>query len=149
MDTPCCASSISGFCTLHTASTISISSVGSVRTASTRSADILSTCTVYVKYDVYFGRLCTVSTIFRPIVRHSQMVLRVGVGAKYFRWGQLEYLEHWHYFRNIYCEEYALRALSVSRGSVLPILPVLQVFRTSILRVHTCLCLRGSVLLIL
>ena len=26
--------------------------------------------------------------------KHSQIVPRVGVGANYFRWGQLEYLEH-------------------------------------------------------
>ena len=53
------------------------------------------------------------------------MVLRGGVGANYFRWGQLEYLEHWQYFENMYCEEYVLRVPSVSRGSVLRILPVL------------------------
>ena len=48
---------------------------------------------------------------------HSQMVRRVGVGANYFRWGQLEYLRHWQYFGNMYREEYVLRVLSVSRRS--------------------------------
>ena len=38
VDTPCCASSISGFCTAGNANTLSISSVGSVCTASTRSS---------------------------------------------------------------------------------------------------------------
>ena len=40
------------------------------------------------------------------------MVRRVGVGANYFRWGQLEYLKRWQYFgvsgiytaRSVYCE---------------------------------------------
>ena len=73
VDTPYCALSISGFCTaVGTASIIDVSilSVGSVRTASTRSTDILSTCAVSLGvYDVYFDRRCTVSTILRPIVR--------------------------------------------------------------------------------
>ena len=47
--------------------------------------------------------------------KHSQLVPRVGVGANYFRWGQLEYLRAlavlWEYVlrgictaRNMYCE---------------------------------------------
>ena len=51
----------------------------------------------------------------------------MGFEANYFRWGQLEYLEHWQYF-DILC---------TARNSV------------AILRVHTCLCSRVSVLLIL
>ena len=30
--------------------------------------------------------------------KHSQMVTRVGDGANYFRWEQLEHLEYWQYF---------------------------------------------------
>ena len=59
--------------------------------------------------------------------KHSQMVARGGVGANFYRWGQLEYLEHWQCFESMGCDEYVLRVLSVSRGSVLRILPVLQV----------------------
>ena len=77
------------------------------------------------------------------------MVARGGVGANYFRWGQLECLEHWQCFENMDYDEYVLRVLSVSRGSVLRILLVLQDSRVSVLRVHICLCCRDSVLLIL
>ena len=51
---------------------------------------------------------------------HSQMLPRVGVGANYARWGQLEYLRVLAVLR-----EYILRVLAVFRGSVLRILPVL------------------------
>ena len=49
----------------------------------------------------------------------------MGIEASCFRWGQLEYLEHWQYF-DILC---------TARSSV------------SILRVRICLCSRSSVLL--
>ena len=48
------------------------------------------------------------------------MLPRVGVGANYARWGQLEYLRVLAVLR-----EYILRVLAVFRGSVLRILPVL------------------------
>ena len=125
-------------------STISISFVGSVRTASTRTTEIFSTCPECLEY---FDRLCTVSTILRPIIRHKTLM----DGPTNESWSklQLEYLEHWQYFGNTYCEECVLRVLSVSRGSVLRVLPVPQVLRVTILRVHICLSSRGSVLLIL
>ena len=68
----------------------------------------------------YTSTVCTPCRQFSGPVfgtNHSQMVRRVGVGANYFRWGQLEYLKHWQYFGNMYREEYVLRVLSVSRCS--------------------------------
>ena len=79
---------------------------GTARTASTRSTKILSLCAVYLEYDVYFDHRCTVSIISCPLFvrKHSHMVPRVGVGANYFRWGQLEYFEYGQYFVLMYCE---------------------------------------------
>ena len=47
--------------------------------------------TIYISYPL-FGR------------KHSEMVPREGVGANYFRWGQLEYFEYCQYFGKLYCE---------------------------------------------
>ena len=92
------------------------------------------------------------SAILRPIIRHETIT----DGPTRWSWSKLLSLgatrvlgAHWQYFENTYCEEYAHRVLLVSRGSVLRIMPVLQVFRVSVLRAHICLCSRSSVLLIL
>ena len=72
-----------------------ISYVGSVRTASTRGTEILSMCPVYLTYT---STVCAPCRRFsEPLLgtKHAQMVPRVGVGANYFSWGQLEYLEHY------------------------------------------------------
>ena len=126
---------MSGLCIAGTTSANSISSVGSVRTASTRSTEILSICSVCLEYEVYFHRLGTVPTIICLTVGHetlTDVVPRVGVGANYFRWGQLGYSNHWSVFR----EYVLLRVLSVFRVSVLRILLALQVSCVSKLRIY-------------
>ena len=40
---------------------------------STRKTEIISICSVYLEYDIYFAGLCTVSTIVRPISRHKTL----------------------------------------------------------------------------
>ena len=103
------------------------------------------------KYDVYFDRLCTVSTILRPIFRHQTLAdgptsgswsKVLSLGATRASTSSTGSISETCTARSMYF------VLSVSRGSVLRILPVLQVFRVSILRVHICLCSRGSLLLI-
>ena len=82
---------------------LSVSSVGirSVRTASTRSAEILSICSVnlgvrsIVRPSVY--RVDSSQAHCSARITHRFMVRRVGVGVNYFRWGQLEYLKRWQY----------------------------------------------------
>ena len=92
-----CTSSISGFCAPGTASAGSIWCVGTASTASARSTEILLICAVYSEYEVRFDGLCTtvVSIISSPLFSRklSQMLPRVGVGANYARWGQLEDLK--------------------------------------------------------
>ena len=106
----------------------SISSVGSVRSASASTRDSTKTP----------SNSPTSVDNFRPIVRHKTLPdspTSVGVGANYFRWGQLEYLRHCSISRCINAQRgicttgiyTCIYVPSVSRGSVVRILPVLQV----------------------
>ena len=106
---------------------------------------ILLICSVYLEYDAYFDRLCTVWAILWPIVRHKTLPDGPTSGS----WSEIISLGTTRVLRALAVRrEYVLRVLSVSRGSVLSILGVLQVFRVSILQVHSCLCSRGPVRLI-
>ena len=137
MDTPCCAWSISGFCTAGTASTVNNLAVFRPLVEFVLLLRVLAVPKYpqYAQYEVYFDRLCTVSTILRPIVRHKTLPdsPTSGSWSKLLSPGITRVLRALAVFRHIY----ALRVLSVFRGSALRILPVLQVFRVSILRVQT------------
>ena len=125
---PCCASSISGFCTAGTASTSSIWPVGSVRTASTRSTETLLMCPVYLEYGIYFDRLCTVSTItiLRPIVRHRNTRRWTREWElERITWGQFEHFKHWRVLGNVLRRVCTASTLSISR------LCTLKIFYTS------------------
>ena len=76
-------------------------------------------------------------------IKHSQIVPLVGVGENYLRWGQLEYLEHCS------ISIYALRGIgtpnALSRFCTADIACTsISVSRFGTIRVHTCLCSRGS-----
>ena len=116
------ASCISGFCTDASSASIltvvSISSVGnnSVHTASTRSTEILSICSVVLGVSV-----------FRPSVHrvdNSQAQITHRWSDEWeleqitFAGDNSNTLKHWQYFGDMYCEEDVLRVLSASRCSV-------------------------------
>ena len=147
VDTPCCASSISGFCTAGTTST---------------SLAVLRPLVVFVlllrvlavpkypQYAQYTSSMKYTSTVCAPCrqflvplfgTKHSQIVPRVGVGANYFRWGQLEYFRALQYFdlcsARDRCREYSLEVMYC--GYCL----YSQVFRVSVLRVRTFACALG------
>ena len=94
------------------------------------------------------GSMIYVSTICCPLHAHgfcgrlSHMVIRVGDGSSYSRWGKLTHLRALAVFR-----DYILRALAVFRGFVRRILPVLP--SISGYDAEGTARARGSVLLIL
>ena len=110
-----CTSSTSGFCTAGAASTRKYPQKYFVR-----STKIISMCPVYS--GVWIIPRPSVHRVdnFLPIICriYSQMVPRVGVGANYFRWEQLEYL-----VLAVFQDYMLLVSLAVVRGSVLRILP--------------------------
>ena len=72
----------------------SAGSISSIGTASTH------------EYDVYFDPGFSVSIMSSPFYRqkHSQMALRVRVGANYLRTGATGVLKFWQYSGSMYCE---------------------------------------------
>ena len=131
-------------------STSSIASVDSVRTASARTRRVPK-YPQYVQYTASMKYTSTVCAPFRQFscslfgTKHSQIVPRLGVGAHYFRWWQLDYLNAQQYFdifpgRDRYCE-YSLKLLCTAgiactpRGSCFgttgTYLPVLSGFGTA------------------
>ena len=108
VNTPCIIlPSISGFCTAGTASTGNISSLVlrvlavpkySQHAQYTRRMEYTSTICDHRVYHLYIHAHCFAENI-------SQMVPRVGVGANYFRWVQLEYFRVPAVFRVTYCED--------------------------------------------
>ena len=103
VDTPYCASSISALCTAGTANNIHSLAVFRPLLVFVLLLRVLAV-PKYPQYVQYTSRMKYTSTVCEPCLqfsgplfgkKHSQIVPRVGVGANYFNWGQLEYLEHW------------------------------------------------------
>ena len=111
-----------------------ISSVGTARTARTRSTKKNSICAVYSAYDVCFDQVCTVSIISWPLFLHN--ILTDGATSR--SWSKLLSAGTTGVLTVLTSVTGSIphvctAATACTRGSVLLILPVLAVFGPSAL----------------